>query len=209
MPVPPRKHKFRIWFSKTGNLRFISHHDLMRLIHRAVRRAHLPVTFSHGFNPRPRISFHAPLAVSQEGRRELLEIQLETDLDPAGLHSSLAAQLPPGLRILDAEKLHPNKKTRVASFHYSLHFPDPLPPRHLPLSSPFARRTADKATSQKPPLPDYLQSISLEGRTLRFSLKVNDGRSLRPREVLQLLGLEFPSTSKQPRIVRDAVEIAD
>ncbi|MDQ7779636.1 MAG: TIGR03936 family radical SAM-associated protein, partial [Planctomycetota bacterium] len=49
--------------AKTGKLRFISHHDLMRTIERAVRRSGIPVECSEGFNPRPRISYPTALAL--------------------------------------------------------------------------------------------------------------------------------------------------
>lgn len=67
----------RLLFEKTGNAVYISHLDLMRLFQRAFKRAGLPLTHTHGFNPRPSVSIALPMSVGVESKCELLDFDLE------------------------------------------------------------------------------------------------------------------------------------
>ena len=71
-----QRHRVRIWFRKAGDLRFISHRDLVRTWERIFRRAELQLSRSEGFHPKPRMSFPAALAVGIAGTHELVEIEL-------------------------------------------------------------------------------------------------------------------------------------
>ena len=66
-------HHYSLCFSKEGDMKFISHLDLLRTFIRALRRAGIPVAYSQGFNHVPRLTFAAPLAVGMEGRNEYLD----------------------------------------------------------------------------------------------------------------------------------------
>ena len=70
--------RIRTRFRKTGELKAISHLDLMRTFERALRRTGLPLRMSEGFNPRPRLSFPAALPVGIEGLNEIMEFDLTT-----------------------------------------------------------------------------------------------------------------------------------
>ena len=72
----------RIRFSKTGRARYISHLDLNRTMTRAVRRAGLPIWYTEGFNPKPKITFAAPLSIGTESMCEFMDIRL-TEKMPA------------------------------------------------------------------------------------------------------------------------------
>lgn len=72
----------RLLFEKTGNAVFISHLDLMRLFQRAFKRAGLPLTHTHGFNPRPSVSIALPMSVGVESKCELLDFDLEGESVP-------------------------------------------------------------------------------------------------------------------------------
>lgn len=91
----------RVWikFAKESPLRFLSHLDLMRAWQRAIRRAGLPVAYSAGFNPHPKISFASALAVGVTSAAEYLDIQFAKLLDGAAFER-LAVTLPPGLKML-------------------------------------------------------------------------------------------------------------
>ncbi len=93
--------KLRIRYAKRGRLRFTSHRDFGRALERAVRRAGLPVAYSSGFNPHPRISYAnaAPTGASSEA--EYVEIGVTQQCQPDGVLRSLDAALPPGLDILE------------------------------------------------------------------------------------------------------------
>jgi radical SAM-linked protein len=101
-PPPPTVQKIRLRYAKRGRLRFTSHRDVARVFERAVRRANLPVAFSAGFSPHPRISWlgAAPTGVASEA--EYVEIGLTHELDPDDVRRRLDAALPPDLDVLDA-----------------------------------------------------------------------------------------------------------
>lgn len=92
----------RLLFEKTGNAVWISHLDLMRLFQRAFQRAGLPLTHTHGFNPRPSVSIALPMSVGVESGCELLDFALDgTPVPWVEVRDRLNAALVPGVRILD------------------------------------------------------------------------------------------------------------
>lgn len=118
---------YRLTFSKTGPLRFLSHLDLSAAFARAVSRARLPIAFSFGFNPHPRLSFGPPLAVGQEGLAECLDMELTGYLAPKIIEERLNATLPGGLRIVEARVISPSADSLSASvtgYHYSVMLPE-------------------------------------------------------------------------------------
>jgi radical SAM-linked protein len=98
----PIVQRIRIRYAKRGPLRFTSHRDFARAFERALRRAAVPIAFSQGFTPHPKISYAsaAPTGVASEA--EYLEIGLQAPVDPAELRVALDAALSPGLDVLDA-----------------------------------------------------------------------------------------------------------
>lgn len=94
--------RVRLRYAKRGPLRFTSHRDFARAFERALRRAEVPVAFSQGFTPHPRISYAsaAPTGVASEA--EYLELGLREPVEPADLVRALDAALPPGLDLLEA-----------------------------------------------------------------------------------------------------------
>ncbi|MCX7912720.1 MAG: TIGR03936 family radical SAM-associated protein [Dehalococcoidales bacterium] len=91
--------RVRIRFSRGEELKFISHLDLMRLWQRALRRAGIAVAYSEGFNPHPRLSLAAPLALGVTSEAELLEMYLMKFISPHALMTALSRQLPRGISI--------------------------------------------------------------------------------------------------------------
>lgn len=94
---------FRIRFSKVGDARFLSHHDLMRLWERALRRAHVQPKRSGKFNPRPHITFAAPLSLGIVGRDEVVDIDLLGTYDSPTVRSLIESQLTEGIHLLSIE----------------------------------------------------------------------------------------------------------
>ena len=99
-PSDRATQKIRFEFQKVGELRFLSHLELMRALSRALRRAGIPLAFTQGFNPQPRLSLAQALAVGIEGRRELGEVELVQRMEPEELLTAWNRQLPPELKIL-------------------------------------------------------------------------------------------------------------
>jgi radical SAM-linked protein len=101
-PSAPPVRKLRLRYAKRGRLRFTSHRDIARAFERALRRAHVPMAYSQGFNPHPKISWigAAPTGVASEA--EYVEIQLVEAVEPADLVAMLDRAMPPDLDVLEA-----------------------------------------------------------------------------------------------------------
>ena len=99
--------RVRVRYAKRGRLRFTSHRDFARAFERALRRAAVPVAFSAGFSPHPKVSYvgAAPTGVASEA--EYLEIGLQAHVDPDRLRQALDASLPDGLDILEVVEVRP------------------------------------------------------------------------------------------------------
>jgi radical SAM family uncharacterized protein/radical SAM-linked protein len=103
--------RYRLVFSKTGPMRHLSHLELARLFIRALRRAGIPLVFSAGYHPMPRISFAAALPVGTESLHETVDIQVDGADSASAIQERLAGQLPAGIRILSLRELAPESKS--------------------------------------------------------------------------------------------------
>ncbi|QIX26083.1 DUF2344 domain-containing protein [Nocardioides sp. JQ2195] len=97
----PPVQRLRIRYAKRGRMRFTSHRDFSRAFERAVFRAQVPMAYSSGFNPHPRISYAGAAPTGSASEAEYLEIALAQVVDPAGVREQLVEALPPGLDILE------------------------------------------------------------------------------------------------------------
>ena len=91
----------RVRFAKRGRLRFLSHRDVSRSFERALRRAGVPMAFSAGFTPHPRISWVGAAPTGAASEAEYVELALTADVEPESLRAALDAALPAGLDVLD------------------------------------------------------------------------------------------------------------
>ena len=95
----------RIRFSKQGPVRFISHRDIARAFERAFRIAELPIAFTQGFSPRPKVSFGPALAVGYESEREYLDLELVDTVDVDRVAHAISSGLPEGIQVTGAVAL--------------------------------------------------------------------------------------------------------
>ncbi|MGN9775245.1 TIGR03936 family radical SAM-associated protein [Micromonospora sp. H33] len=112
-------------YAKRGPLRFTSHRDFARAFERALRRAGVPMAYSQGFTPHPKISYAsaAPTGVASEA--EYLEIGLREAVDPAALRGALDAALSPGLDVLDAVVATGGSLAdRIEASHWRIELPE-------------------------------------------------------------------------------------
>ena len=107
----------RLWLSKQGRLKFVSHLDMFRLMQRAVRRAGIPLWYTEGFNPHPYISFLLALSLGVEGKKEPVDIRIVGDMALEEIRDSLNAVFPEGLRVEEAA-LPFNKPAEIAFAEY-------------------------------------------------------------------------------------------
>ncbi len=99
------RSRLALRYAIEGDLRFISHQDSLRLFERALARAGIPVRYSQGFNPRPRIRIALPRPVGVTSFDELLLVELASQMEPTDLQAALSLQVPPGMTIVSAEVL--------------------------------------------------------------------------------------------------------
>jgi radical SAM-linked protein len=131
--VPPREQpeqqappvqRLRIRYAKRGRLRFTSHRDFSRAFERAVFRARIPMAYSSGFNPHPRISYAGAAPTGSASEAEYLEIALADVVDPAAVHAALAEALPDGLDVLTvAESPGGSLADLLEASHWQLDLP--------------------------------------------------------------------------------------
>src|SRR5262245_27368173 len=115
--------KVRIRFRKSGDLRLVSHHDLMRCFERMLRRAALPFHSTAGFPPNPRLVFALSLPLGVVGCEEVVELELDAEVSPEEVRDRLAQVAPAGLEILDARRIDPKVGAQARRACYRIALP--------------------------------------------------------------------------------------
>jgi radical SAM-linked protein len=130
-PPAPVVARVRIRYAKRGRLRFSSHRDLARAFERALRRAAVPMAYSAGFSPHPRISYLGAAPTGAASEAEYLEIGLIEPVDLAELRSGLDAALPAGFDVLEAVAAGPGSLAeRIEASRWRIEMPG-VPPEEL------------------------------------------------------------------------------
>lgn len=120
--------KVRLRFTKTGDMRFLSHHDLMRLLERLSRRADLPIRHTEGFNPKAKITFASALGLGITGREEVVEIELDGDISGDDVITRLNPLLPEGIQLLSGRQVPVKKTVQPVQALYFLPLPSEFRP---------------------------------------------------------------------------------
>jgi radical SAM-linked protein len=178
-----------------GDKRFLSHHDMMRLWERALRRAGLPLRLSQGYNPRPKMSLPEPRSVGIASEAELLEFELADWVNPDAVLERLRGQMPPGLAIRSLDLVRPTDKAHPHTVVYDVRLEAPpsdlaaraqqvLDRREAPVVRP--RPKGDKHLDARPFIRDL---ETPQGESIRMTLVTGPNGTVRPDEVLRLMGL--------------------
>lgn len=129
-PKPPERdlapvvQRLRLRYAKRGRLRFSSHRDFQRALERAVRRAHIPIAFSAGFSPHPRISYANSAPTGTASEAEYVELGVTAPCDPALVREALDAALPPGLDVIEVvEARTPDLASRLEASTWQVELP--------------------------------------------------------------------------------------
>ena len=186
--------RVRVRFSKQGDLRLIGHRDLMRCMERLFRRVGLPLSFSEGFHPKPRMTFPLALAVGIEGDDEVMELELAETTTAEELLRRLAPHAPPGLAFRAVEVLpEGSKKASVHSVTYEAPIPAPDQAglgRRIESLLAASSRPIERARGRAPiDLRPLLSELTFAEGVLKMRLHVDSRGSVGPREVLAALGL--------------------
>lgn len=111
----------RIKFTKTGSLQFISHLDLLRTMKSSMIRAKIPLAYSEGFNPHPKIAFALPLSIGAQSVCEYMDIKLAGEIDAEEVRARLDAETTDEMKILEAYE-SVNKLAEIGWAGYRLDF---------------------------------------------------------------------------------------
>lgn len=195
--------RIRLRFRKAGRIRFVSHRDVARLFERALRKVRLPVAYSEGFSPRPKLSFGLALSVAHESDAEYLDVELTSEPDIETLPAALSDALPDGLDVMAVAVLEPGTASLqqvIAICTWRIEVlgapPDTVSAavaEVLSASELWLERVRKGKTSTVDVRPTILE-LTVEGPTDHGTQLVADlateSMSLRPSELVEVLGIE-------------------
>ena len=194
--------RIRVKFAKTEPIRFTSHLDLYRAWERLLRRADMPLVFSQGYNPRPKLQLAAPLPLGITSRAEIIDFWLSDgpgDLDL--LESQLLAAKPPGIEIQTIETIDPAApplQKKVTAAQYEITLLDQIPHidqtiESLLNSEAIIRQRRGKSYDLRP----LILELGVKGKGSEFiqmRLNAQEGSTGRPEEVLMALEIQPENT---------------
>lgn len=205
LPIPPAGPtaaattcvRAALEYTLDGDLRFLSHHDELRWLLRALVRAAWPLAYSHGYNPKPRVVIPLPRSVGCVARSQVALVDLARLAHPQDLHDTLARQMPRTC-VLHSVAIPASRKTphaQVVAYELPIDAGDRarLPARVADLlarESAIVQRTFGPRRPAEPiDIRPYINSLELDGLVLRMELAFREQRTARPSEVITKLGL--------------------
>ncbi len=191
----------RITFTKQGALRYTGHLDLHRLWERAMRRADLPLSYSQGFHPQPKISIAAALPLGFSSLGEVLDVRFNEELATQEIIARLAGSLPKDIQITQVESVDeraPALQTQVLSAEYQVHLTEPVTGsllkraiEEIKSSTTLPRERRGKFYDLRPLIELLEMETDANGKHCIFmTLAAREGATGRPEEVLNTLGIE-------------------
>lgn len=201
---PAERERWAFAFSVEGDVRFISHRDMMRLFERALARADLPVRFTEGFNPHPRLSIPVPRTVGVASQAETIVIEFDRPIDGDDATRRLNAQMPKDIRLTDARRLTPRERLVPELVRYRLELPPGAQTGTPAISNlteriaeigradalPIERKDAPGKKTRRIDVRPFLVELKSDGDAVEFTLRVTPEGTARPREIAQLLGFD-------------------
>ena len=193
-------------FSVDGDIKYLSHHDMLRMFGRALARALLPIRYSQGFNPHPRMSLPLPRPTGVASDAERFVVELVGDVAPDDLVRRLQDQRPEGIRIRSARLLEPGDRCRPNQVAYQVFLPvvDRAPLRQAVEklfrtdSVLVERETSEPSSLKCVDIRPFIDRIDVTDDGFTVVLRVTERGTARPTEVGIALGL-------QDDVVRDRI----
>jgi radical SAM-linked protein len=191
----------RITFSKQGALRYTGHLDLHRLWERAMRRADLPLSYSQGFHPQPKISLASALPLGFSSIGEVLDVRFNAEIPTEEIAARLKDSLPPDIQVTHVESVderEPALQTQVLSAMYDVHLTEPVDGSELKRKveelialDSLPRERRGKTYDLRPLIETLDVHTEADGKVwMQMTLAARDGATGRPEEVLNALGIE-------------------
>ncbi len=205
------RNRLAIRFTVEGDLRFISHHDALRLFKRALVRAEIPLRFSQGFNPQPKLRIALPRPVGVASLNELLLVELASQHSSSDVLERLAAQMPSGMTIKSAGPVVDSDRCLPSEASYSVEIDPDLSGalsnrivEFLAMDSFLVERSAPKLKRTKSiDVRKFVGTVRLTGNCLMWSQTISPEGTARVAEVLEALGLA--GSDYLHRLVRTSV----
>jgi radical SAM-linked protein len=184
-------------FAVDGDVKYVSHQDTIRMMSRALARAGLPIRYSQGFNPHPRISLPLPRPVGVASDAERVIIEMTQDVAGDDLQQRLQQQLPSGIRILHTRMLDAAERSRPTHVRYRVPVPnadDPLLRQAVDRflasdSAPVERTSGEKAPTKRVDVRPFVDRIQLTESAVILTLRVTEQGTARPTEICEILGI--------------------
>ncbi len=188
----------RITFSKLEGMRYTGHLDLYKTWERTIRRAKLPLAYTQGFNPRPRINLAAALPLGFTGGNEIMDIWFEKDLPVYEITNNINNSLPPGLSLGNVETIdskEPSLQTQLVASVYIAKIAEPITEldhhiEDLLVKTEILRERRGKTYNLRPLILE-LSTLPKEINQQRIYIRLStrEGASGRPDEVTSELGI--------------------
>ncbi len=214
LAASPLRIRYRVRFEKVDLLRWIGHKDLARLWERIIRRAALVPSMTEGFHPKPRIGFPSALSLGIEGLDEVVELDLAENISPSDLLHRLENDRQPGLNIKCVSRLPEGfRKAQLIRSDFSITVPETADPTTMAsaieqlksqeiVSIERNKKTIEANVREQIPVLECRESI------LWVSLAATDAASLKPQDILDLLGFS-DWIEKGSLIVRERVILSN
>ncbi|MHC4267946.1 MAG: TIGR03936 family radical SAM-associated protein [Planctomycetota bacterium] len=202
--------RIQVKFIKQGSLRFISHHNLMKLFERAIRRAGISVKMSEGFNPRPKIAYPLALPVGIKGLDEKLDMELCEWMEVSEIETKLKKQLPENLQVTSVEPLSNKVKPFVKDVIYVVKPKTGKMPEAEKIDELLSKNvlnTHRKGKKLSFNIRSSINNITTNSQTIVLDLKMTPKGMARPEEVLLHLGLKVREDYEISEIVRKRVNL--
>ena len=208
MSVVPND-RVRIRYSVSGKIRFLSHRDIARVLERAIRRAGIPVAYSQGYSPRPKVQYGLALSTGYESDGEYIDLELDAERpgprDPQVIAEAVAPCLPRGLVVLAAAEVphgQPSLQDSVVATAWEVLVQHPDPEQLVERAEAILAsdsheieivRKGKQVREDLRPLLGHLEVVpaTSEPTLLRVELGTKP-RSIRPAELLEALGVTEP-----------------
>jgi radical SAM-linked protein len=194
----PTPMRIRVTYAKRGMLRYTGHLDLQRVWERVLRRSRLPILFSQGFNPLPRLQLAGALPLGIESSCEVMDFWLAEHPDLSDIAHQLKAALPPGMDISDVKEVDPRSpalETQLKSAEYIVTFRETIDRTELEkkVAEVLAAKELPRERRGKPyDLRPLIEGLRVEpDGGLWMELAVRPGATGRPEEVLSILNYAF------------------
>jgi len=201
--------RLRITFAKTDAMRFTSHLDLHKAWERTLRRANLPLAYSQGFNPHPRINLASALPLGFTGEAEVVDVWLDQVLPVPQIESDLERAAPPGIKISKIQEIDdhtPTLQTELEASEFVITFLDELDGLNAHLDDLLAagslpRQKRGKEYDLRPLVQDLRRLPDDEHgcQRLLVRLSARPNATGRPEEVIAALGAQ-PEAARVHRL---------